>query len=211
MTQSQQRYFIFAGLGNPGQQYEMTRHNMGYLVVKALARKMGWHFQEEDRFSAFVVKKLVNTTTVHLLLPTTYMNLSGVAIKRYLDFFKLDTKYLVIVVDDIALPFGQIRLKTKGSAGGHNGLKSIETHLGTSEYMRLRMGIGHPGEKDLVNYVLDPFSQEELKYLLTFVDRGVEALLSLLKERISQVMNAVNTASPRPTGQSACPQGEEKT
>lgn len=167
---------------------------MGYLVIKAFALSMGWHFKEDKRFNALVTKGVIGETSVHLLLPLTYMNLSGTAVRRYLDFFKLPSSCLVVVTDDIALSFGKLRLKTMGSAGGHNGLKSVETHLGSSQYIRLRMGIGHPGGKELAGYVLDSFSPEELKILATFVDRGVEVLLRLLKESVSHVMNVVNTA-----------------
>ena len=98
-------------------------------------------------------------------MPTTYMNESGQAVRRYMDYIKLEPHDLVVVVDDIALPFGDLRLRSRGSAGGHNGLKSIETHLGTQHYARLRMGIGHHGEKDLADFVLDNFSGEEQKML----------------------------------------------
>lgn len=185
---------LFVGLGNPGPQYEWTRHNMGYLVIRALALSMGWHFQEDKRFNALVTRGVIGKTSVHLLLPLTYMNLSGTAVRRYLDFFKLPFSCLVVVTDDIALSFGKLRLKTMGSAGGHNGLKSVETHLGSAHYIRLRMGIGHPGERELARYVLESFTPEELKILPTFVDRGVDVLLRLLKESVSHVMNAVNTA-----------------
>ncbi|MBA3722802.1 MAG: aminoacyl-tRNA hydrolase [Parachlamydiaceae bacterium] len=184
---------VFAGLGNPGVQYQLTRHNMGYLVVQTLGRKMGWYFKEDRRFNALITKGLIDGTTVHLIQPTTFMNLSGVAIQRYLDFFKIDISRLVVVIDDVALPFGELRLKPTGSAGGHNGLKSVQAHLNTSHYMRLRMGIGHPGESVLSDYVLDPFRKEELEQLETFVGRGVEVLERLIKESVSQVMNAVNT------------------
>lgn len=185
----------------------MTRHNMGYLVVQALARRMGWHFKEDKYFNALIAKGVIGEASVHLFLPLTYMNLSGTAIKRYLNFFKLPISDSVIVTDDIALSFGKLRLKTTGSAGGHNGLKSIEAHLGTSHYIRLRMGIGHPGGKQLADYVLDRFSPDELNHLTTFVDRGVEVLLRLLKESVSQVMNAVNTA-PRAAGPVSLPKQE---
>jgi peptidyl-tRNA hydrolase, PTH1 family len=170
---------------------------MGFLVVKALAEKMGWHFKEDKRFNALVTKGVIGSTGVHLLLPQTYMNLSGTAVRRYLEYFKLPLSCVAIVTDDIALSFGKMRLKTMGSAGGHNGLKSVEAHLGTSHYIRLRMGIGHPGEKVLASYVLDPFSPDELKNLATFVGCGVEILLRLLKESTTQVMNTVNTASSK--------------
>jgi peptidyl-tRNA hydrolase, PTH1 family len=170
---------------------------MGYLVIQALAARMGWSLKEEKHFHAFVAKGTITDAMVHLLLPTTYMNLSGTAVRRYLDFFKLRANQVVVVVDDIAIPFGQLRLRPKGSAGGHNGLKSIEACLGTSDYIRLRMGIGQPQARDLVDHVLAPFNQEELKDLQTFIDRGVDVLLRLLKENLLYVMNAVNTAPPR--------------
>ena len=149
MTHSNQSYIIFVGLGNPGSEYEKTRHNLGYLVVLALAKRMGVVFKDDKRLQAYVAKGIVDGVIVHLLLPTTYMNKSGLAVQRYLDFFKLSIARTIIVIDDIAFPFGELKLKMMGSAGGHNGLKSIEEHLGTADYARLRMGIGHPGTRDL--------------------------------------------------------------
>lgn len=196
MEQASSRQLVFVGLGNPGKEYALTRHNMGYLVLQAWARQLGWHFKEEKRLNVWVAKGSKDGVNLHLLLPTTYMNVSGLAVRRYLDFFKLSSAEVIVVVDDIATPFGEMRLRLKGSAGGHNGLKSIETHLGTSNYVRLRMGIGHPGQAELVDYVLDPFSQTELEQLPAIVDRGVGVLEHLLKETVEQVMNKVNT-TPR--------------
>lgn len=170
---------------------------MGFLVVKALALKLGWQFKEERRFNSMVAKGTYEGLIIHLMMPLTYMNLSGIALKSYLDFFKLPLSSVVVATDDIALAFGQMRLKTMGSAGGHNGLKSIEEHLGGANYIRLRMGIGHPGAKNLAEYVLEPFSPEEIIDLPTVVDRGRDVLLRIIKEDISQIMNTVNTA-PRP-------------
>lgn len=195
---------------------------MGYLVVKAMAEQLGWQLKEEKRFHALVAKGVYEGIIVHILLPLTYMNLSGIALRSYIDFLKLPVGSLIVVTDDIALPFGQMRLKTMGSAGGHNGLKSIEQHLGTTHYKRLRMGISHPGVRNLADYVLEPFSQEELKDLTSFVDRGREVLQRLIKEDISQVMNAVNTVPRTPSKKEAKAadtddltkpplQGEEKT
>lgn len=171
----------------------MTRHNMGYLVIQCLALRLGWSLREDRRFNAKVVKGVFENYTVHLLLPLTYMNLSGNAVRRYMDYFKIPVNSSVIITDDIALPFGQLRLRSVGSSGGHNGLKSIEACLGSSSYRRLRMGIGHPGEKMLVNYVLEPFNREEEQELPVFIDRGVEVLQRLLKESFIHVMNSVNT------------------
>jgi peptidyl-tRNA hydrolase, PTH1 family len=187
--------FLFVGLGNPGRQYEATRHNIGYLVVQAFAKGLGWTFKEDKRFNARVAKGVIESKTIHLVLPLTYMNMSGVAVRRYIDYFKLSIHDLVVVADDVALAFGQLRLRLMGSSGGHNGLESIKTHLGTSHYIRLRMGIGHPGERVLTDFVLDPFSLTEQQEIPTFIDRGVEVLHRLLKEHPSHVMNVVNTVS----------------
>jgi PTH1 family peptidyl-tRNA hydrolase len=188
-----QQQYIFAGLGNPGVQYEMTRHNIGFLVIKAFAVRLGWHFKENKLLNAYVVKGLIKEKGVHLVLPMTYMNQSGLALRRYLDYYKLNVKHLVVVVDDIALSFGQLRLRENGSAGGHNGLKSVETHLGTRHYARLRMGIGHPGEKVLADYVLDPFTKNELEHLGSFISRGVDILQRVMEEDFTRVIHAANT------------------
>ncbi len=205
MTQTHLQSFLFVGLGNPGPRYEMTRHNMGYLLVQELAHRLGWSLKEDRRFNAHVVKGISENKTVHLVLPLTYMNLSGNAVRRYVDYFKIPLNCIVVVTDDIALAFGQLRLRSMGSAGGHNGLKSIEACLETSHYKRLRMGIGHPGEKMLANYVLETFDQAEQQELPTFIDHGVEVLKRLLKESFSHVMTSVNTV-PR---QAASKQGSE--
>lgn len=189
--------YLFVGLGNPGPEYELTRHNMGYLVVQELASRLGSQLKQDRRFNAKVGKGLWENKNIHFLLPLTFMNLSGTAIKRYVDYFNIPLKGIMIVTDDVALPFGQLRVRAKGSPGGHNGLKSIEHWLGTSEYFRLKMGIGHPGEKMMVDYVLDKFNQMEQKELPIFIDRGVDLLQHLLKigfENFSTVMQPV----PRP-------------
>lgn len=188
----------------------MTRHNMGYLVVQKLAHRLGWSLKEDRRFNARVAKGGKDHHMIHLMLPLTYMNLSGNAVRRYVDYFKLPLTSLIIVTDDIALSFGQLRLRNMGSAGGHNGLKSIEACLGTTHYKRLRMGIGHPGEKMLANYVLESFSHTEQQELPTFIDRGVEVLQRLLKESFSHVMTSVNIV-PRQTQQKSEPEPTDLT
>lgn len=193
MIQSGVQNFLFVGLGNPGAKYKMTRHNMGYLVIKSLAHRLGWSWKEDRRFNAYAAKGVIENHTIHLLLPLTYMNLSGNSVRRYVDYYKISATQLLVITDDTALPFGQLRLRNIGSAGGHNGLKSIEACLGTSHYKRLRMGIGHPGEQMLANYVLEDFSCAEQQELPAFIDRGVEVLQRLLKESFSRVMTSVNT------------------
>ncbi|MCE2983697.1 MAG: aminoacyl-tRNA hydrolase [Parachlamydia sp.] len=183
--------YLFVGLGNPGAEYEMTRHNLGHLVVKAFGKKMGWPFKLDRRFNALVAKGMKGRASIHLLLPMTYMNLSGTAVRCYLDFYKWPAQIITVVTDDIALPFGKMRLRAAGSSGGHNGLKSIENHLGKSDYARLRMGIGHPGEKELVSYVLEPFDLQEIKELESFIDRGIVALESLIQVGLPETISKI--------------------
>lgn len=197
-----EKHIVIVGLGNPGKKYEVTRHNLGFLVVKALARKQGWGFKENKDIGAFISKNTFDDVAVHLVLPTTYMNNSGTAVRRYLDYFKLTAENLVVATDDIALPFGQIRVRPEGSAGGHNGLKSVELHLGTSQYARLRMGIGNHRKSQeaseqpisLADYVLGDFTREEVAGLEEFIDQGAQILMRFLKEPIANIMNGVNAS-----------------
>jgi PTH1 family peptidyl-tRNA hydrolase len=185
--------FLIVGLGNPGREYALTRHNMGYLVVQALAQVQGWSFKEESSFHAMVAKGKVDQMLLHLMLPLTYMNESGRAVRRYLDFYKLKPEQLIVVTDDTAIDYGQMRVRSTGSAGGHNGLKSIQAHLQTQDYVRVRMGIGQrTPTMTLADYVLDTFSPEERQQLPAFVERGVGIVQRLIREPISTVMNSVN-------------------
>lgn len=185
--------FVIVGLGNPGREYALTRHNMGYLVVEALAHTQGWVFKEESAFRSMVAKGRIDQTVVHLLLPLTYMNISGWAVRRYLDFYKWEPKQLIVVTDDTEIPFGQLRVRATGSAGGHNGLKSIQADLQTQDYVRLRMGIGNDKQgRTLAEYVLDTFSPIERQELPFFIERGVDVVKRLIREPISSVMNSVN-------------------
>jgi PTH1 family peptidyl-tRNA hydrolase len=186
-------YFVFVGLGNPGAKYEMTRHNIGARVVEALAKRMGAVWKEDKHLHVKVAKGIMDGILLHLLLPTNYMNRSGLAIKAYLEYLKLDSQKIVVVMDDKHLPFGMIRLRGEGTAGGHNGLKSIEEILGTTHYIRLKMGIGSPTEKSLADYVLENFSSQELTQLEAFVDQGADILQCLLKQSLSRVMTKVNS------------------
>lgn len=185
---------MFVGLGNPGKKYEMTRHNMGTLVVGAFAKSCSFPLKDDRNFSAKVAKGRIFDVMVHVMLPQTYMNESGHAVRKYLDFFRLNPRDLVVVSDDVALPFGHMRLRSKGSAGGHNGLKSVESHLGTQDYPRLRVGIGrdHEENQDLSDYVLDRFTGSEVKLLPDILGRGVEILTKLLTQPFEQIMNVVN-------------------
>ncbi len=187
---------LFVGLGNPGKQYEMTRHNLGFLVVQAFAHGQGLKFREEPAFHAYIAKGIVEGHSVIVLLPATYMNDSGRAVKAYLDYHKMAPSSIAVISDEVALEFGTMRLRPSGSSGGHNGLKSIQFHLGTKEYTRLRMGIGRgSGQPSLAEHVLDRFSSEELKKLPEFIAKGTWALKQLLISPLSLVMNSVNVYS----------------
>jgi PTH1 family peptidyl-tRNA hydrolase len=196
MIAGEKRYLI-VGLGNPGKQYEDTRHNVGFLVVKAFANQLGWEFKEDKAFQAFIAKGRIGDATIYLLLPTTYMNRSGEAVKNVLNFFKLSPEHIFVVVDDVALEYGQMRIRPKGSAGGHNGLKSLEEKLQTQHYVRLRMGIGSPnketeGSDHLADYVLGQFNREERGQLDAFIERGAQVMMRLVTEQLAPVMNDVN-------------------
>lgn len=182
-----ERHYVIVGLGNPGLKYENTRHNIGWQAAKALARQLGLSFKEEKRFQALVSKGKYEGTTFHIVLPLTYMNESGKALKAYLDFHKLGTDVLIVISDDVELPFGQLRLRKQGSSGGHNGLKSIEAHLGTRQYVRLKMGIGRDlGVPVLADYVLDSFKPEEKAELDQFITSAVKAVLENEEEDIAR-------------------------
>jgi len=166
---------------------------MGYLVVQSLAEQEGWKFKEESSFHAELVKGKIGDVTVHLLLPLTYMNLSGQTAKAYLDFFKISPTNLIVIHDEIALPFGQSRLRMNGGAGGHNGLRSLAAHLQTPEFVRLRMGIGNErGDQTLADYVLDLFSAEERLKLPAVIEQGVQIVRRLISEEMPAVMNSIN-------------------
>jgi PTH1 family peptidyl-tRNA hydrolase len=191
-----EKQLVVIGLGNPGTRYEMTRHNMGAIVVQGFARTQGVAFKADNRFLAKTAKKSVQGSTVHLILPATYMNESGKAVRMYIDYYKLTPLDILVVSDDADLPFGALRLRSQGSSGGHNGLKSIERNLGTSKYPRLRIGIGREDEsrKELSDFVLDRFTKNEESLLFETVESGIKVLNMLLSEPLENVMNVINTS-----------------
>ncbi len=185
---------IIAGLGNPGKEYENTRHNVGFEIVDKLAAKIGaTSFGKEGK--ALVAKGFIAGEKVLLVKPQTYMNLSGEAIRALLDFYKLDPEEsLIVVSDDIDLPVGHIRIRKNGSAGGHNGLKNIILHTGTTQFPRLRMGVGQkPEGYDLADYVLGHFSGEEKKEMEQSFLQAADALELMVREDVSLAMNRYNT------------------
>ncbi len=181
--------YLVVGLGNPGNKYKVTRHNMGFLVVEALARRLGLELKTETRFEGAAAKK----GKLHLLMPTTYMNESGRSLRKYTDYYKVPTETLIVVTDDIALNFGELRLRGKGSAGGHNGLKSVEACLGTQSYARLRIGVGAPrAGVASEDYVLQNFARTEQEALPQVIEDALDAVECWMREDLEAAMNQVN-------------------
>lgn len=186
--------FIIAGLGNPGKQYEGTRHNIGWQVIDELADKYNIRVTE-SKFKGLTGKGMIGGEKVLLLKPLTFMNLSGECIREAVNFYKIDeTSQLIVVADDISLDVGQIRMRKKGSAGGHNGLKNIIAHLGHENFMRIKMGVGDkPAGYDLADYVLGHFSKEEEKILAESKKTAVLAIETIMSDGIDKAMNLYNT------------------
>lgn len=186
--------FIIAGLGNPGRQYEGTRHNIGWQVIDELAEKYNIRVME-SKFKGLIGRGIINGEKVILLKPLTYMNLSGESVGEAVSFFKIDeTKELIVVADDISLDVGHIRMRKKGSAGGHNGLKNIIAHLGHEEFMRIKMGVGDkPAGYDLADYVLGHFNKDEEKIIAESRKTAVLAIETIMSDGIDKAMNLYNT------------------
>ena len=183
--------YLIVGLGNIGPEYLFTRHNIGFMAVDYLARQKDIKFST-DRLGSITSYKLKGKT-IYLLKPNTYMNLSGKSVLYWSQQLKIEIDRLLIVLDDIALPFETIRLKPKGSNGGHNGLKSIEASLTTTEYGRLRMGIGSDFPKGRqADYVLGNFETKELDQISFVLDRSSEIIENFCLEGIQQTMNKFN-------------------
>lgn len=183
---------IVAGLGNPGRKYSGTRHNVGFEVVAELARRFsadGW----KNRFEAETAEVQVGGERVLLLAPQTYMNLSGRSIRSAVTFYKVAVSDLLVICDDLNLDLGRLRLRASGTAGGQNGLKNIIDQLGTTEFPRLRVGIGRPPEgQDTVNYVLQTFAKSERDTMMDSVLKACDATELWVKEGVEQAMNKFN-------------------
>jgi peptidyl-tRNA hydrolase, PTH1 family len=184
--------FLIAGLGNPGVEYELTRHNIGFLVLDQLASKLTCDFKPA-RYADKVEGKFKGKQ-IHLIKPQTYMNLSGKAVSYWINELKIEKENLLIIVDDIALPYGTLRMRTKGSAAGHNGLKSIEALTGGNDFNRLRFGIGSDfGRGQQADYVLSNFNQAEFAELPMHIDKAVEMILSFCSIGAERTMSLYNT------------------
>ena len=190
---------IIAGLGNPTDQYKGTRHNVGYMVINELARRNGINVNQH-KFRSMAGAGYIGGQRVILLKPITYMNLSGQAIQPAGDFFKIDPEDLLVIYDDINLEPGMLRIRTKGGAGGHNGMKSIIQQLGgETGFPRVRVGIGgekHPG-MDLADYVLGHFGKEEIEKIEEAVDKAASACELFAQDRLGEAMNRYSTGKKK--------------
>lgn len=183
--------YLIAGLGNIGPEYELTRHNIGFLVLDQLADQHKVTFKS-DRLADKAEFK-TKGRTIHLIKPSTFMNLSGKAIAYWLQDLKIPKENLLVIVDDLALPFGSLRLRTQGSSAGHNGLKNIELVLGGQDYSRLRFGIGSEfGKGQQVDYVLSNFSKDEFIKLPEFMTKANEMVLSFCTIGAARTMSQYN-------------------
>lgn len=185
--------YIIVGLGNPGKQYEGTRHNIGFDVIDALADKYNISVIEK-KHKALIGKGIVAGQKAVLVKPLTFMNLSGESVREVLDFYKVDEEEeLIVVYDDISLKPGGLRIRGKGSAGGHNGIKNILQHLGHDVFKRVKVGVGEkPKDWDLVDHVLGRFTTEERKLVDETVKVAVEAVEILVTEGMDEAMNKCN-------------------
>ena len=178
------RFPLVVGLGNPGSQYQATRHNVGFMVLDRWAAVSGSAWKQAGFANAQAAK---TPEGIWLLKPLDYMNRSGFAISAALNWFKLDVSGLLVVVDDVNLPVGKLRLRAKGSAGGHNGLKSVEAQLGTRDYARLRAGVGEAVDgRDLTEHVLGRFANDEQKILDEMIVRALEVLQNCQSQGLEQ-------------------------
>jgi PTH1 family peptidyl-tRNA hydrolase len=183
--------YLIVGLGNIGPEYETTRHNIGFLTLDRLADQKEIAF-ELTRL-AFHSEFKYKGRNVHLIKPTTYMNLSGKALKFWMQELKIPVENVLVIVDDLAIPFAKLRMRPKGSSAGHNGLKNIEDQLGSQNYARLKFGIGDDFNKgQQVNYVLSPFSKKEFEELPFSMDKAIDMILSFCTIGISQTMTQYN-------------------
>lgn len=188
---------LIIGLGNPGTEYNQTRHNVGFEAIDALAKK--YHINpNRSKFKSFYGEGKIGSEKVILVKPQTYMNLSGEAAKAFATWYKIDPKDILIIYDDVSLPPGRLRIRLKGSAGGHNGIKSIINHFGTDEFERIKIGVGEkPQGWNLADYVLSRFTNLELKTIDQVMEDVVGATEMIIKEGMQEAMNKYNPKASR--------------
>ena len=199
---------IIAGLGNPGKEYENTKHNVGFLTIVILAEKYDIKVNK-IKFKGLVGEGMIGTEKVILVKPQTYMNLSGQCIREIVAFYKLDMEDLVVIYDDIDLPMGNLRIRKKGSAGTHNGMRSIIYDLQDDGFPRVRVGIGGERKGDLANYVISGFSGDDRKLIEEAIVKAADAVTCLVEDGIDRAMVDYNTKKPKVKKQNQEPDTEK--
>lgn len=182
---------LIVGLGNIGKEYKNTRHNMGFILVDRYLEYKNITDKFKEKFNAMYVETTINNEKVIFIKPTTYMNNSGIAVRAFVDFYKLNSEDILVISDDLDLDLGKFRLRRNGSSGGHNGLKSIISHLGTDNFKRLRIGISNDKD-DVINYVLSKFSKKELNEIATMFDTVVDVLDDYFVMDFTSLMSKYN-------------------
>jgi peptidyl-tRNA hydrolase, PTH1 family len=187
---------LIVGLGNPGYEFHLTPHNLGFIAVDRLAEACGVEVTRREG-QAFIAPTEIEGEPVLLAKPQTFMNLSGLAVARLMETLELPPEDLIVLVDELDLPLGTLRIRSRGSAGTHNGMKSVIGAIGSGDFVRVRMGIhpDHPLE-DRVSYVLAPFRKKDLETVAEMIDQSTEAVRMILKEGISRAMNRYNRRTP---------------
>ena len=185
--------WLIVFLGNPGPKYECTRHNAGFMTADAMAKKLGVSINKL-RFKALTASAEINGEKVLLMKPQTFMNLSGKAVGEAARFYKVPPEHVIVVSDEVSLPLGKLRVRPKGSAGGHNGLKSIIAHLGSDAFPRIRLGVGAPPhpDYDMADWVLSVFRNQDLEDMLSASDRAAEAVITYITDGPERAMNRFN-------------------
>lgn len=192
---------IIVGLGNPGRDYAETRHNVGFMVLERLARR----FNVEWKLDKARKGELAAGPGVLLVKPQTFMNSSGECVGPLMRYFKFQPEQVLVIYDDISFPVGTLRLRTGGSAGGHNGMKSLIAHLGTEKFPRIRVGISAPGQKNMVGHVLGKFAPDERLLLEESLDKAAEAAFVALKEGVEMAANRFNVKKEKKKKEKAAP------
>ena len=193
---------LLVGLGNPGAEYDKTRHNVGFMVLEEIARKNNCGFRESKKLFGRTCEYGSGLGKTRLLMPNTYMNESGKSVRSAKDWFNFENNQLIVLVDDMDLPLGKIRVRSKGSSGGHNGLKSIIKHLGTNEFKRLKIGIGSPSDVQMerksktVSHVLGRFSKEEFIILNFIIEEIISCLESIKSNNWEKLTTRLNSYKP---------------
>ena len=182
---------LVVGLGNPGKEYEKTRHNMGFMAIDKYATSKGLFFDKE-KFGGIYTYFLYNNEKIMLLKPQKYINLSGDVIKKYMDYFKIDIDNLLVISDDLDMNMGKIKIKYKGSSGGHNGLKNIEANLNTRNYKRIKIGISNNKQIDTKEYVLGKLDQESNQIIQNTIEKFPQILDDYLSMSFDNLMNKYN-------------------